>query len=66
MSVKETVHQWIEELPEDSSELQALYDHARLEAGIGKAMEDVRAGRMLSYEELIGNYEERCRERRTT
>lgn len=66
MSVKETIHQWIERLPENAPGLLDLYEQARLDQAIREAKEDVREGRMLTYEQLMEQYEERCRQRRSS
>jgi hypothetical protein len=51
MSVKETVHQWVESLSEDSALLLDLYEQARLDRGITEAKQAVHDGRVLSWEE---------------
>ena len=65
MSVKETVLQWIEKMPDDAPGLLDLYEQARLDEAIREAKEDVKAGRMLTYEQLMEQHEERCRQRRS-
>lgn len=63
MSVKETIHQWIEMIPDDSPGLRELYEQAQLDLAMGKALEDVRAGRTTPIEEVIASFEEKCRVR---
>ena len=52
MSVKETVHKWVDELPDDAPELLDFYERARLSQAIDEAKEDVRAGRTITFEEM--------------
>lgn len=65
MSVKETLHRLIDEMPDDSPWLLDLYERVRLSRGIEAAMEDVRAGRVSNPEEVLQRHEERCRLRRS-
>ncbi len=65
MSVKETIHEWIDEMPDDAPELLDFYERARLSRAIDEAMEDVRAGGVSTPEEVLERYEERCRLRRS-
>jgi methionine synthase II (cobalamin-independent) len=65
MSVKETIHQWIDELTDDSPELLDLYERVRLSRAIEEGMEDVRAGRVSTPEEVRQRHEQRCRLRRS-
>ena len=62
MSVKETVHKWIDEMPDDAPRLLDLYEQARLSEAIEEGMADVRAGRVYSIEEVRQRREERRRE----
>ena len=61
MSVKETIHQWVDTLEDNSPGLLELYEEARLDLAIDEAKEDVRAGRVYSIEEVRQRFEERCR-----
>jgi predicted transcriptional regulator len=63
MSVKETIHQWIDKLPDDSPGLRDLYEEARLDAAIDEAMEDVRAGRVITFEEMDRRMKEKWAKR---
>lgn len=65
MSVKEAVHKLVDELPDDAPELLSFYERLRLSRAIEKGMEDVRAGRVSTPEEVLERYEERCRTRQS-
>ncbi len=52
MSVKEIVHKWVDELPDDAPDLLDFYERARLSQAIEEGMEDVRAGRMVTFDEI--------------
>ena len=52
MSVKEAVHKWVDEMPDDSPGLLDLYEQARLSEAIEEGMADVRAGRTLTFDEM--------------
>ena len=52
MSVKETIHQWVDSFPDDSPGLIELYEEARLDLAIDEAKEDIRAGRVITFEEM--------------
>lgn len=61
MSVKETIHQWIDSFPEDHPYLRELSEQARLSLAIGEAEADVASGRTTPIEEVIARFEEKCR-----
>lgn len=63
MSVKETIHQWVEDLADDSKTLQELYEQARIECAIGEAMEDVQTGRFVTFEEMDRRMEQKWAKR---
>ncbi|HZJ14084.1 MAG TPA: hypothetical protein VFD27_03495 [Chthoniobacteraceae bacterium] len=63
MSVKETIHKWIDTMPEDSPGLRALYEEARLDLGIDEAKESLREHGGIPIEEVRARFEERCRKR---
>ena len=52
MSVKETIHKWVDSIPDDSPGLLDLYEQAQLSAAIEEGMADVRAGRMVTFDEI--------------
>ena len=52
MSVKETIHKWVDEMPDDAPELLDFYERAKLSQAIEEGMEDVRAGRMVTFDEI--------------
>jgi hypothetical protein len=51
MSVKETIHRWIEELPDDAPALLDFYERIRLNRAIEEGLLCVRDGRTLTFEE---------------
>lgn len=61
MSVKETVLQWVEKMPDDSPGLLDLYEQARLDQAIAEARISVAEGRTMPIEEVIARFEEKCR-----
>ena len=61
MSVKETVLQWVEKMPDDSPGLLDLYEQARLDLAIAEARISVAEGRTMPIEEVIARFEEKCR-----
>lgn len=63
MSVKETIHQWIERMPEGSPQLLDLYERLRLERGIEQARQSVREGRSFSLEQMEQMTEEKWAKR---
>jgi hypothetical protein len=65
MSVKESIHQWVDELPDDSPALLDFYEQLRLDRALDEAKADIAAGRVLSLEEVRARYEEKCRQRRS-
>jgi predicted transcriptional regulator len=65
MSVKESIHQWVDELPDDSPTLLEFYQQLRLDRAIDDAEADIAAGRVLSAEEVRARYDEKCRLRRS-
>jgi hypothetical protein len=63
MSVKETVLQWIEKMPDDSAELRDLYERLRLEIGIEEARQSIREGRSFTLEQVEQMTEEKWAKR---
>jgi len=51
MSVKEIVHRFIDEVPDDDPWLLDLYEQARVKKALDEAEADVQAGRVLTFEE---------------
>ena len=62
MTVKETIHKWVDTLPDDAPELLNFYERLRLNRAIDEARESVRLGHISSGEEILERYEERCRQ----
>jgi len=65
MSVKETIHKWVDSIPDDAPGLLELYEEARLNLAIAEAEEDVRNGRVLTFEEMDRRMEEKWAKRRS-
>ena len=63
MSVKETIHRWVESFPDDSPGLAELYEEARLDLAIDEAEKSLAEGRGVTLEEVRNRFEERCRKR---
>lgn len=63
MSVKETIHQWVDSIPDDSPGLMELYEEARLDLAIDEAKKTIAEGRGIPVEEVIARFEEKCRKR---
>jgi hypothetical protein len=63
MTVKETIHEWIESMPEDSPKLVELLEQARLNLAVEEARRSVREGRTIPIDEVIARREEKCRVR---
>jgi hypothetical protein len=65
MSMKETIHQWVDSFPDDHPGLRELYEQARLDIAIGEAEEDIAAGRVYTLEEMKQKMEEKWAKRRS-
>ena len=65
MSVKETIHLWVDSIPDDSPGLMELYEEARLDLAIDEARKSIAEGRSMPVEEVIARFEEKCRLRRS-
>jgi hypothetical protein len=65
MSMKETIHRWVDGFPEDSAGLRELYEQARLDLAIEEAEKSIAEGRGIPIEEVIARFEEKCRLRRS-
>lgn len=63
MSVKETIHKWVDAIPDDSPGLLELYQEARLDLAIGEAKKSLREKGGIPIEEVQARLEERCRQR---
>ena len=59
MSVKETIHQWIDRLPDDSPGLRELYEEARLDQAITAARQSIAEGRTYTLEQVEAMLEEK-------
>jgi hypothetical protein len=51
MSMKETIHQWIDSFPEDHPGLHDLYEEARLSLAVDEAEKSIAQGRVYTLEE---------------
>jgi hypothetical protein len=65
MTVKQTIHQWVEALPDDTPELLALYERARLNRGLMEAMQSVERGEVLTADEIRARFDSRCQAERS-
>jgi hypothetical protein len=66
MSVKETIHQWVDEMPDNSPALLEFYERVRLNRAIAEARADVAAGRVLTWDEADRRMEEKWARRDST
>ena len=53
MSLKQQIHAFVDELPDDSPLLVEVSETLRMNHAIGEAMEDVRESRTYSAEEFM-------------
>ena len=65
MSVKETIHQWIDSIPDDSPGLRELYEEARLSLAIAAAEKSVAEGRTYTLEQVEAMMEEKWAKQRS-
>ena len=63
MSVKETIHEWVEGLSEDGPILHDLYEKARLDQAISEAKQAIMEGRVLTWEEADRRMKEKWAKR---
>ena len=59
MSVKETIHNWVDAIPDDSPGLLELYEEARLDLAISKAKKSIAEGRVYTLEEVEAMLDEK-------
>ena len=59
MTLKQQVHDLVDELPDDSPLLAEVRETLRMNHAIGEAMEDVREGRTYGAEEFMAKVQER-------
>jgi hypothetical protein len=59
MTLKQEVHNLVEELPDNSPLLVEVRETLRMNYAIGEAMDDIREGRTLSAEEFTAKVRER-------
>jgi hypothetical protein len=65
MSVKETIHKWVDSFPDDHPYLCELYEQARLSLAIDEAEKDIAEGRVYTLEEVKRMTEEKWAKRRS-
>ena len=65
MSVKETIHQWVDAIPDDSPGLRELYEEARLDLAIAEAKKSIAEGRSFTLEEVEAMMEEKWAKKRS-
>ena len=66
MSVKETIHQWVDDLPDNSPTLLDFYERMRLNRAIEEARCDVREGRVITWDEADRRMKEKWAKRNST
>lgn len=59
MTLKQEVHELVDELPDDSISLREIRESLRLSKALDEAEEDIRHGRIFTAEEMMANIEER-------
>ena len=59
MTLKQQIHDLVDELPDDSPLLAEVREALRMNRAIGEAMEDVREGRTYGAEEFMAKVQER-------
>lgn len=59
VTLKQHIHQLVDELPDDSPVLSEVNETLRLNRAIGKALEDSRAGRVIGADEFMERVEKR-------
>ena len=59
MTLKQQIHDLVDELPDDSPLLIDVRETLRMNHAIGEAMEDVRAGRTYSAEDFMAKVQQR-------
>lgn len=59
MTLKQQVHDLVDELPDDSPLLAEVRETLRMNHAIGEAVEDVREGRTYTAEEFMAKVQER-------
>ena len=65
MSGKESIHQWVDELPDDSPTLLDFYEQLRLDRALDEAKADLAAGRVLTFDEVDRRRKEKVAQRST-
>ena len=61
--MKESIHQLIDELPDDAPELLDFYERARLNRAIDEARQCVREGRTITWDEADRRMKEKWAKR---
>lgn len=59
MTLKQHIHELVEELPDDSPILLEVNETLRLNRAIGEALEDTKAGRTIEADAFVRRVEER-------
>lgn len=59
MTLKQQVHNLVDELPDDSPLLVEVRETLRMNRALGEALNDVREGRTYSAEDFMAKVEER-------
>ena len=64
-TLKEQVHQLIDDMPDDSQYLKDLLETLRLNQAIAEANEDVKAGRLIEADDMLKWAEEKWQKHTT-
>ena len=59
MTLKQQIHDLVDDLPDDSPLLVEVRETLRMNHAIGEAMDDVREGRTYSADEFVAKVEQR-------
>ena len=59
MTLKQQIHDLVDDLPDDSPLLVEVRETLRMNHAIGEAMDDVREGRTCSADEFVAKVEQR-------
>ena len=63
--MKETIHQWVDSIPDDSPGLLELFEQAQLDLAINQARKSIAEGRYFTLEEVKQKMEEKWAKRRS-
>ena len=52
MTAKQFIHEWIDEMSDDSPLLRDLHEQARIDRALDEAEQSIREGRVSTFEEI--------------